>query len=379
MPNQQGPSSAKLAYGTGLVDGRDARSAESPAVRGQTIEHIDCRLDLTYNWGYQKTREDLRDLYRKAKLGQWNSDETLPWSTDVDLTQPGMPDELFPLHGSELLGRLTAKERETLNLEFSAWVLSQFMHGEQGALLAAAQLTTTVPDIESKYYAATQVMDEARHVEVYDRYLHDKIGFSYPINVHLKKLLDLILTDSRWDMKLLGMQIMVEGLALASFAMLREYTSEPLLKAITTYVMRDEARHVAYGILSLRGFYDDLKESERHEREDFIYEAAVLMRDRFLFEQVWEKMGMPVEECVRLTRESHVQQLFRQMLFSRIVPALKKMDLLTPTLRERFESLGILQFEHSEDPFAVLAQEEAAAAAERQRAAGATAGDRVAA
>ena len=102
-----------------------------------------------------------------------------------------------------------------------SWVLSQFLHGEQGALLAASQLVTTVPDIDSKYYASTQVFDEGRHVEVYDRYLHEKIGFSYPISPYLKKLLDLILTDSRWDMKLLGMQIMVEGLALAAFGMIR--------------------------------------------------------------------------------------------------------------------------------------------------------------
>jgi hypothetical protein len=255
--------------------------------------------------------------------------------------------------------KLNAPEKQKLNVEFASWVLSQFMHGEQGALLAASQLVTCVPDMDSKYYASTQVFDEGRHVEVYDRYLHEKVGFSYTISPQLKTLLDLILTDSRWDMKLLGMQIMVEGLALASFNMMRENTEEPLLKKLTHYVMLDESRHVAYGVLSLKDFYSDMKESEVREREDFVYEAAVLMRNRFLFEQVWEKMGMPVEECKKYALESEMQKMFRQMLFSKIVPAIKKMGLLSAKQRERFEQLGILQFESWADPFESLASMEA--------------------
>jgi hypothetical protein len=254
---------------------------------------------------------------------------------------------------------MTEKEKSRLVSELFSWVLSQFLHGEQGALLAAAQLVTSVPDMDSKYYASTQVFDEGRHVEVYDRYLHEKIGFSYPISPYLKKLLDLILTDCRWDMKLLGMQIMVEGLALAAFNMIRSQTTEPLLKKLTHYVMLDEARHVAYGVLSLRNYYDDMKESERMEREDFVYEAAVLMRNRFLYDQVWEKMGMPVEQCKQITLQCGSQQLFRQMLFSKIVPAIKKMGLLGERQRKRFEDLGILQFESWADPFEDLEREAA--------------------
>jgi hypothetical protein len=213
--------------------------------------------------------------------------------------------------------------------------------------------------MDSKYYASTQVYDEGRHVEVYDRYLHEKIGFAYPISPYLKKLLDLILTDSRWDMKLLGMQIMVEGLALAAFGMIRAQTSEPLLKKLTHYVMLDEARHVAYGVLSLKNHYDEMKEADKLEREDFIYEAAVLMRNRFLYQEVWQKMGLPVEECKQIALHSAPQQLFRQMLFSKIVPAVKKMGLLSERQRKRFESLGILQFESWADPFEDLEREAA--------------------
>jgi hypothetical protein len=330
---------------------------EGGRMKDEHLERLECRLDLTYNWGYEETRRDLRDLYRKALRSQWLPDEVLPWQTDVDAEKAAFPENLHPLAGSDLFGKMTDREKATANLELSAWTLSQFMHGEQGAMLAASQLVTCVPDIDSKYYATSQVVDEGRHVSVYDRYLHQKIGLAYPISPYLKHLLDLILKDSRWDMKLLGMQIMVEGLALASFAMMRDYTTEPLLRALTHYVMLDEARHVAYGVLSLRDHYRDMKESERREREDFVYEAAVLMRDRFLFDQVWEKMGLPVEECKRICLESESQRMFRQLLFAKIVPALKKMDLLSPRQRERFDALGILQFESWQDPFESLPPE----------------------
>jgi len=320
------------------------------------LERLECQLNLNYNWGYEKTRQDLRDLYKKAQRNQWNPDDTLPWNLDVDLEKPEFPPELFALYGSELWDKMTPKERITAQVETFSWVTSQFLHGEQGALMAAAQLVTCVPDMDSKYYASTQVFDEGRHVEVYDRYLHEKIGFSYPISPHLKQLLDLILKDGRWDMKLLGMQIMVEGLALAAFGMIRQNAQEPLIKKLTHYVMLDEARHVAYGVLSLKDYYGDMKEAERLEREDFIYEAAVLMRNRFLFDQVWEKMGLPLERCKEITLTSQAQIMFRQLLFSKIVPAIKKMGLLSKRQRERFEQLGILQFESWQDPFEALGE-----------------------
>jgi len=330
---------------------------------GPNIEIIEATLDLTYSWGYQETREQLRDLYTKAKRSQWIPDDVLDFSVDVDLGRPMMPDMFHPLHGSDLFDKLTDSEREQLNAEMASWTLSQFLHGEQGALLAAAQLVTSVPDLDSKLYGATQVVDEARHVDVYNRYLHEKIGFAYPVNPHLKTLLDLILTDSRWDMKFLGMQIMVEGLALSAFAMMRQNSYEPLLRDITRYVMSDEARHVAYGVLSLRDHYADRSEADRREREDFVYEASVLMRDRFLMQEVWEKMGMPVERCTQLALNNHGQILFRQWLFSKIVPAIKKIGLLSDRQRERFGQLGILQYEDAEDPIEALEKSEAEQAA----------------
>jgi len=334
-------------------------SESTSSTSGPSIETLEAILDVTYTWGYQETREQLRGLYEKAKRGQWIPEEVLPWDTDVDMSKPMGPEQLLPLWGSEIWDRMTPAERVTCNTETSAWTLSQFLHGEQGALLAAAQLVDSVRDIDSKMYSATQVVDEARHVDVYNRYLHHKVGFSYPVNTHLKTLLDMILKDSRWDMKFLGMQIMVEGLALAAFGMIRQNTQEPLLRELTAYVMGDEARHVAFGVLSLRDYYRDQPESVRREREDFVYEAARLMRDRFLFQEVWEKMGLPKERCMEIALHSQGQIMFRQLLFAKIVPAIKKMDLLSDKQRTRFAELGILQFENWSDPFADLEREQA--------------------
>jgi hypothetical protein len=327
------------------------------------VERLETQLDATYNWGYEHARQDLRDLYTKATRNQWLADEALPWDTDVDPEKPSTPDHLFPLFGSDIYARLDGRERARLNAEVGAWTLSQFLHGEQGALLATAQLVVAIPDFDGKLYGGTQVVDEARHVDVYDRYLHQKIGFSYPVNPHLRTLLDLVLKDSRWDMKFLGMQIMVEGLALSAFAMIQQYTLEPLLRELTRYVMRDEARHVAFGVLALRDYYRQAPDAEVREREDFVYEAARLMRDRFLFQEVWEKTSLPLARCMEITMHNEGQRIFRQMLFSKIVPAIKRIGLLSNRQRERFGELGILQYETWSDPLADMATEPAAPAA----------------
>lgn len=320
-------------------------------VAAPSIETLEAMLDVTYTWGYESTRQALRDLYDKALRAQWISDDALPWHVDVDLERPHMPETMLPLFGSDIHRRMTERERVQVNVETYAWLLSQFLHGEQGALLATAQLVDSARDYDSKLCAAAQVVDEARHVDVYNRYLRTKVGVSYPVNPHLKTLLDLVLRDSRWDIKLLGMQIMVEGLALAAFGLIRNHTTEPLLKELTAYVMGDEARHVAFGVLSLRDFYREQPDSVKREREDFVFEAARLMRDRLLFQEVWQKQGLPVAECTNIALHNHGQVMFRQLLFAKIVPAIKKMDLLSDRQRARFAELGILQFESWADPF----------------------------
>jgi hypothetical protein len=322
------------------------------------VEHaISANSDVLFTWDYERSRPALGKLYEKAKTSQWNAETDLDWSTEVDQEQVVLANAanmggLGATPGMDLTGTPFAKwgdqEWIKLGIESQNWTLSQFMHGEQGALICTAQIVETVPWIDAKYYAATQVMDEARHVEVFAKYLDTKLSGHYPINAHLRMLLDDIIADSRWDMTYLGMQIMVEGLALAAFGFIHALTTEPLLKKLLRYVMSDEARHVAFGVLSLQEYYKGLNASEIRERQEFAFEAAVRMRDRFLQQEVWDRMGLNVKEVVELVMQAPDRQMFQAMLFSKIVPNCKKLGLLDAGdawLRTKFTELGVIQFE----------------------------------
>src|SRR5438309_11623527 len=317
-------------------------------------------VDTRFTWDYERARPKLGKLYEKAKVTQWNAHD-LPWDTEVDQeavvranAAMSAASGLAPM--MDLTGTPFAswgdKEWLEFGVESQNWTLSQFLHGEQGALVCTARIVETVPWIDAKYYAATQVMDEARHVGVFSKYLDTKLSGHYPINAHLRMLLDDIIADSRWDMTYLGMQIMVEGLALAAFGFIHQLTTEPLLKQLLRYVMSDEARHVAFGVLSLQDYYKELSAPELRERQEFAFEAAVRMRDRFLQQEVFERMGVPVKEAVKLTMEAPERQMFQSMLFSKIVPNCKKLGLLDAAdgwLRTKFQELGVIQFEDWQD------------------------------
>jgi hypothetical protein len=311
----------------------------------QPVETFTVAQNISYNWEYESTRKQLVRLYENAKRDQWNSTDRLDWKIDVDPESELIPDPSIGIWGTPMWDKLTPKEVKRLRHEAITWQLCQFLHGEQGALLATAQIVDSVPWYEAKQYGATQVMDEARHVEVYRRFVQDKLEHQYPINEQLKKLLDQILTDSRWDIKFLGMQILVEGLALAAFGTMRDTATNPLLRDLTAAVMEDESRHVAFGMLSLREYYQELTEKEREEREDFVYEASVLMRDRIENREVWEAMGMDAQACIDESDKSELAKDFRRRLFSKIVPNIKSLGLLSDKQRRRFEDLGILEFE----------------------------------
>ena len=326
----------------------------------EVVNHVQSHYDSIFTWDYEKgARPGLNKLYEKAKLSQWNGETDLPWDTEVDplAVALGMAgsDQRMPRirqmaeeQGSPLAS-WSPEEWMTFATESLNWRLSQFMHGEQGALLCTARIVESVPWIDAKYYAATQVMDEARHVEVFAKYLDSKLTGHYPVNSHLKALLDDILMDSRWDMTYLGMQIMVEGLALAAFGFMHQLTDEPLLKQLLRYVMSDEARHVAFGVLSLQEYYAELSAAELRERQEFAFEAAVRMRDRFLQQEVWERMGLEVKPIMKMLMAiPQEENQFQQLLFSKIVPNCKKLGLLDANdawLRRRFEELNVIQFE----------------------------------
>jgi hypothetical protein len=320
---------------------------------------VESHFDSLFTWDYAKgKRPQLNKLYEKAKSSQWDGEKDLDWSIDVDVekvvselavSQPG--DEWVRERATEagLLKGWTDKEWMQLGIEGMNWRLSQFMHGEQGALICTARITETVPWYDAKLYAATQVVDEARHVEVFAKYLDTKLQGYYPINAHLEALLNDIIRDSRWDMTYLGMQVMVEGLALAAFGFLHMLTNEPLLKNLLRYVMSDEARHVAFGVLSLKEAYDGMSAKEIRERQEFAFEAGIRMRDRFLAQEVWERMGVDVRKMVQIQLSMpNEYKDFQRLLFSKIVPNCKKLGLLDAGdgwLRQKWTEIGVIEFE----------------------------------
>ncbi|HYU56982.1 MAG TPA: ferritin-like domain-containing protein [Actinomycetota bacterium] len=324
----------------------------------QTKWEVEGGCTTVFNWDYDDTRDRLLNLYEKGKDKQWNASHRLDWSIEVDPTSPDNgPDAYIPIFGSDMWEALTDAEKGNLRRHMGAWLNSQFLHGEQGALICAAKIVQTVPDVDSKFYASTQVIDEARHVEMYSKYLGQKIEMAYPINPNLKELLNQVIADTRWDMTYLGMQVIIEGLALAAFSLIRDFTDEPLAKAINTYVMQDEARHVAFGRLALRDYYPQLSDAERGEREEFVVEACYLMRDRFRAQEVWQHLGFDVERCMEYVENSEMMREFQRMLFSRIVPTVKDIGLWGPKIRKAYEDMGVIQFSEV-DVDALQAQDE---------------------
>ncbi|NLD78004.1 MAG: ferritin-like domain-containing protein [Acidimicrobiales bacterium] len=344
------------------VDAMEAIMAIAAEDGDANIRAVKDHADAIFTWDYEKGRRPaLNKLYEKAKVSQWNGETDLPWETAVD------PMDLVELQRAQFgvtpemrkentrgtpFEKWSDAQFDELALESNNWMLSQFMHGEQGALICTAKIVETVPWIDAKYYAATQVMDEARHVEVFARYLDTKLNGHYPLNAHLGLLLDDIIEDSRWDITYLGMQIMVEGLALAAFGFMHMTTPEPLLKQLLRYVMSDEARHVAFGVLTLKEYYEELTLAEVRERQEFAFEAAVRMRDRLMMQEVLHRLDVDVKGAVQFALNDPGRQIFQQMLFSKIVPNCKKLGLLDAGdgwLRQKFGELGVIQFEDLTD------------------------------
>ncbi len=328
----------------------------------QGFHRVPDNCPAEFTWDYDKgAKPQLDKLYEKAKKAQWNGQTDLDWSIEVDqekvvMNNAAANQDQMQWGPAELAGTVleTWRDKEWLKfgMENQNWLLSQFMHGEQGALLCTAKIVETVPWIDAKYYAATQVMDEARHVEVFSRYLDTKLSGHYPMNGHLGLLLDDIVSDSRWDMTYLGMQIMVEGLALAAFGFIHSMTTEPLLKKMLRYVMADEARHVAFGVLSLQEYYKELSSAELRERQEFAFEAAIRMKDRLIMQEVWERLEVPKADVVKVYSHAPDRDDFQILLFSKIVPNLRKLGLLDAAdgwLREKFTDMGAIAFEHLTD------------------------------
>ncbi|HEV7157733.1 MAG TPA: ferritin-like domain-containing protein [Caulobacteraceae bacterium] len=301
-------------------------------------------FDAVFNWDYDDGREAMIHLYRKGVEMQWNAENRIDWSQELDEDNPEqLPEEMLPIAGMPRYEAMSRAEKAKVRRHFQAWQISQFMQGEQGALICAAKIVTQVPDVDSKFYAATQTIDEARHVESYKRLLA-KFGVAYPMTAPLQELIDQVLRDTRWDMTYLGMQVVIEGLALAAFQQIRDNAQNPLAAAVNAYVMQDESRHVAFGRLALRDYYPQLTQKERDERESFLLEACYLMRDRFDAVEVWKNLGLDPADCGAYMYDSGLMTRFRSSLFARIVPIVKDIGLWGPIIRAGYEEMGIIGY-----------------------------------
>jgi hypothetical protein len=318
---------------------------------GQTA--LSVSHDVHFDWQYDRDRPEMAKLYEAAKVSQWNAATDVDWSMSVDPDDPDralLPDSYVPVAGMPIWENLSRKEKNKQIHAVTSWMLSQFLHGEQGALFAACQVTTAVPWLDGKLYGSTQVVDEGRHVEVFHGYLTGKLEKLYEINDNLYVIVDALMSDSRWDVKFLGMQIMIEGLALGAFGTLRKMTREPLLKDILKLVITDEARHVHYGVLSIQEFVEKgISERERREREDWAFEVALLLRNRFLAHEFYDEFyahAMTRKEWDRVVLGSEMMNMFRKTMFKRIIPNLKRIGLLSDRVRPHYEQYGLLEFEH---------------------------------
>jgi len=304
-----------------------------------------------FDWGYSRDQPALQRLYEAAKISQWNGSTDLDWSVDVDPENPArrlLPYSFLPVFELKSFRTAPPLQQNRLVHSFASWLLSQFLHGEQGALFASAQVTEAVPWLDAKLYGSTQVVDEGRHVEVFHGYLTRKLNKLYQINDNLYVVIDALMSDSRWDLKFLGMQIMIEGLALGAFGFIRQVTLEPLLKQLLTYVITDEARHVHYGVLALQRYYQELSEPERREREDWAFEIALLLRNRFFAHEVYEEhyaQEMSRRAWEKLVLRSEMMQVFRRTMFKRLVPNLKRIGLLSDRMRPRYQAADLLEYE----------------------------------
>ena len=317
------------------------------------VEIFNTPLVGHYNWDYTDADTRIKKLYELGKELNWNGSIDLDWSNSLKKGQPPIKAELIArMEGP--LAALPEEERLEYMRHDQAWTLSQFLHGEQGAMLVASQLVSCAPTYQAKLYAASQTFDEARHVEVFAKYLQQIHGIEYPINKNLKSLIDKILSDERWDLKFIGMQIIIEGLALAAFQTTKETSNCPLLRQLVHYVIRDEARHVTFGVNYLQEFLETLSEQEVEDRAKFAYEAVVVMRARIINTELPARwFNMSEEAILEMVVNDETQDMFNNMLFSRVMPNLKKIGLLTDKVMPLYEKLNLTSYIEAESDFEI--------------------------
>jgi P-aminobenzoate N-oxygenase AurF len=309
---------------------------------------VSYQLETLWDYDYVPTHDELATLYETAKKNQWNGSAAIDWTRPVGSEGPVLNMQMAFM-GTDFFPRLTDEERKEVEIRVSAWRLSQFLHGEQGALVVCGQLVNSIPELDAKLYASTQVVDEGRHVEVFERYVK-KLHKIYPVDPLLKAVLDEILATNLWELKLLGMQMIVEGLAIAAFNVMRRQTADPTLTQLLDYVLQDEGRHVNFGYFALRRSIPNMEPDKRAYLEDFTFKACDVMyaRDERTgfrsIRTVWNEMGWDGDKIWRDTvLNSATTKHFNSFLFQdNLMPRLQRLGLISDRIAPSYREIGLL-------------------------------------
>ncbi len=318
------------------------------------FETIDNTVKTLWRYDYDVNIKPLRDLYEVAKKEQWNAALDVPWEIKTDPNDVGdMSDPLAePL---DCVKALPDDKQKELARRKSAHLLSQFLHGEQGAMMICGQLVEVVPDMDGKLYASTQVIDEARHVEVFARYIK-RLDRVYPIMPGLKALLNAVLAADLWEMKCVGMQVIAESLAMGSFKTMMEITNDEVFRKVVELTARDEARHVSYGLIYLKDAIPRMEEHDRDRLEDFAWTAMTLLATTPELQEgrpvdpmavVYEGLGIDMDKMASETAsrfsDPEVVKAQPNPFRDYAYPQLERVGLITDRTYSRYREAGLAE------------------------------------
>jgi rubrerythrin len=303
---------------------------------------VPATIDTHLTWDYETAYPRIRRLYDEARQLQWDEARDIDWTCPEEVSRPAQSTYGKDAFDKSPLGAYGEDMWLRFRREQQSWMVSQFLHGEQAALVVSARLAEVLPDIALKGYAASQAAEEARHVAVFDRYARQRLQERFHASDSFSCLLEQMLRDSRWDIAALGMQIMVEALALAAFRLANASFDDPLIRQITLLIARDESRHVSFGVLLLRDLYAQANEPELRYREDFVLEAADLLSRRYLMTELWERISVNPADGAEFARSNEMMRAYRCTIFARVVQTLDRVGLMTERVRRGFHQLGVL-------------------------------------
>ena len=307
---------------------------------------VDAPVELHWTWEYGSEVEELRSLYEKGKQGQWNAAQDVDWSAPVSKDDWVLnPEASMLANVCKLMGKDEATQKAAAFDEL-AFTVSQLLHGEQAALQLCGQLTNVCETMDQKFYAANQVADEARHVEVFARFLSEKMGAIYPIGGTLRILLDELLQAEGVQKKTLGMQTLFEGMAVGIMDMMRQECRNDLFSDILARVQGDEARHAAFGVLTMRRVVAEASPEEMGEMEDWafnILEALNANQQMDMLKLFGPKYDIDPDTMIQMfTSLPNFAELNSLAYTHTVVPNLRKLGLLTERTEQKWRDNGMV-------------------------------------